>query len=148
MGKDRIRGLRVGGTELAPPAADSTDHHGDFELPAKHIMQFWGFIDDVVHCREGEVDRHQLGNGTQAGHCRADRCADDCRFSDGGIAHPLGSELVVEAAGDGIGAAPHANFFADDENIFVALHFFTQRVRDCLSYCDGSHVIPPPRKCL
>ncbi len=38
MCKDCVRGLRVGRAKLTPAAADSADHHRDFELSAKHIV--------------------------------------------------------------------------------------------------------------
>ena len=49
MCKDGIRGLGVGGAQLASTAANGADHHRDLELAAKHIAQLGGFVDDVVH---------------------------------------------------------------------------------------------------
>ena len=58
MGKDGIRCLRMCGAQLAPSAGNRPDDHRQDELPAEHVMQLGGLIDNVVHGCEGKVDRH------------------------------------------------------------------------------------------
>jgi len=48
-------------------------------------------------------------------------------------------EFVVEALGHRVGAAPHADLFAQDKDFFVAQHLFAQRVGDGLAHVDFSH---------
>ncbi len=106
-------------------------------------MQLGDVVDDLVHRQKGEVDRHHLGHGPQPRDGRAGRRADDDTFGDRGIAHALLAELVEETAGDGIGAAPLADFLAHDEHPLVAVHFFAQGLADRLTNCHACHMLLP-----
>jgi hypothetical protein len=145
MSEDRIRGLRVGGAELAASASDGPDDDRHVELAAEHAAQLGSVIHDLVHCQEGEVDRHQLGHRLQSGHRCSVGGADDHPFGDRRIEDALGPEMVVEALGDGVGAAPDADFFAEDDDALVAFHLLPQRLRDRLAHCQRRHRSGLPR---
>ena len=48
----------------------------------------------------------------------------------------LRAEFVQKAARDGIGAAPHAHFFAHDEDAVIPKHFFAQGAAERLANGD------------
>ena len=123
----------MGGAELPAAAADGADHQRHFDLAVEHVVELGDVIDDRVHGQEGEVDRHQLGHGAQARDGRAGRGAGDDTFGDGRILHALLAELIEEAAGDSVGAAPLTDLLAHNEHPLVAVHLFSKGLADGLT---------------
>jgi len=137
VGEDHLRRVGMGGGELLAAAGCRADDHRHGELAVEHVVHFSHVVDDSVHGHKSEVDGHDLGDGAQAGHCRADGRAGDHHLGDGRIAHAARAELVQEATGDGIRAAPDADLFAHDEDTLVALHFFAQSAAERLADGNG-----------
>jgi len=138
VGEDHFWGVGVRRAKLLAAAGRRADDQRDGKLPVEHVADFGRVVDDGVHGQEGEVDRHDLGDRAQAGHGRADRRAGDGHLRDRRVAHAPGTELVEEAARHGVGAAPHADFFAHDEHALVALHLFAQGAAQRLAISDRS----------
>ena len=80
MRKNGIRRLRMRGAQLPPTAAHRPNHQRQHHLAAKHVMQFCGFINNVIHRREREVDRHQFSHRAQPGQRGTNAGADNGRF--------------------------------------------------------------------
>src|SRR6185503_3196267 len=109
---------------LTPATTDRADYHWHFELAAKHIVQFWRLIHDVIHRGECKVDSHQLCNGALPNHRSTNCRTDDCVFSDRRIFDAVRSVFIIETLGHRVGAAPDAYLFADDKDGGIAVHFF------------------------
>src|SRR6185503_11699145 len=125
---------------LTPATTDRADYHWHFELAAKHIVQFWRLIHDVIHRGECKVDSHQLCNGALPNHRSTNCRTDDCVFSDRRIFDAVRSVFIIETLGHRVGAAPDAYLFADDKDGGIAVHFFHKCLRDRLAHCDFCHI--------
>src|SRR6202022_3032708 len=90
---------------------------------------------------EREVNGHQLDHRTQPEHRGADRSADDYLLGDWSVNHALRPELVEQAFGHAICAAERSDVLADEEDGFVALHLFGQRLaqRHAVKLLFGGH---------
>ena len=78
-------------------AADAAlDAHGErnFQLPAGHVVQLRGVIDQLIHRQGDKVDEHDLDNGSEAGGCRADGETHDGGFADRCVDHAVGAEAL------------------------------------------------------
>ncbi|MNP66063.1 hypothetical protein D3C76_1617150 [compost metagenome] len=51
-------------------------------------------IDQWIECQQAEVHRHQLDDRAHATQRRANACADESQFRQGGVANALWSEFV------------------------------------------------------
>src|SRR5690554_104468 len=124
--EDHLGRVGVCRAELLAAAGRGADHQRNGELTIEHIAHFGGVVDDRVQRQKREVDRHDLRDGSQPGHRRADRRTRNHHLSDRGVAHAFLAELVQKAARHGVRAAPDADLFAQDEDALVALHFLAQ----------------------
>ena len=73
----------MGGSNGCASAGDSANDQGDGELATRHIPDFGGVVDDLVHGQQAEVDGHQFDHRAEASHRRAHAGADDDRLSQG-----------------------------------------------------------------
>src|SRR5207245_2341625 len=73
--------------------------------PAGHVPELRGLVEERVEADSEEVHEHELDDRLQAGRRSADRSADERGLRDRRIADALGSELLVQTAGDGEDAA-------------------------------------------
>src|SRR5687768_18265171 len=122
MGEDRVRSLRVCCTQLAATAPHSAYDYRDRELSSEHVAQLRGLIDDMLHRRECEVNRHQFRDGTLPNHRRTDCRTDDGGFCNWSIFHALGSVFVIKAFCHGICTAPNPHFFTENKDGWITIH--------------------------
>ncbi len=141
MGEDDVGCMAMGRAQLSAAAARRAIDHRHAHLLAEHVVNFGRVVDDGVQRQKGEVDGHELGHRSQTAHRRADGHAADGHLRNGRVAHALLAELVIEAACDGIGAAPDADLLAHDEHPLVAVHLLAQRVGDRLPHRDQCHTV-------
>src|SRR5688572_8544472 len=119
MREDGIRSLGVCSAKLTSAAANCTDDQRQGELSAKHIMQFRGLIDDVVHRGECKVNGHQLSDRSLTDHGGTDCTTDNGVFCNGSIFDSFGTVFIVKTFGDGIGTAPNTDFFAHNKDCSI-----------------------------
>src|SRR5438270_9706273 len=119
-------GLRV--IETAADAAAVTDAQGDgASLGAgAAIAQLGGLLGNGVHGGGDEVDKLDLRHRTHASKRGADGGADDDAFCERRVDDAVWAELFDKSLGGLEGATHHADVFADDEDVFVAAHFFAE----------------------
>ena len=122
-------------------AGGAADHQGQLVLRAVHIAPLGHTVENFREGNQGEVGIHQLHAGPQAGLRRADGAADDGCFRNGGVADPLGAELLQHSPGDAEDVAELGDILAVDQDLPVPAHFFLQRVADggCVS---NFHCVP------
>ena len=93
----------------------------------------------LVHRQHGEVDVHVLDHGAEARQGGADAQAREAGLRDGGVAHPVGAELVEQPAGDAEhpAATPDADVFTDEHDGRVAPHLLAQGLTQRLGVTAG-----------
>ena len=96
------------------PGVRTTMRHAD--LAAEHVAALGGLVGDLIHGEAGEIDVHDLGDGAQAGHRRADGRADDGGLGDRRVDARARRRTFREALGDAIGAAVEAHLLAHDDH--------------------------------
>ncbi len=117
-------------------------HHGHLVLAGEHVVRLGGLIGELVEADADEVHEHDLHHGPQAYRRRAHRVADDGRFHDGSVAHPLRAELLQHpVAGDPLGDAELAHFLSGDVDVGVAPHLKGDAVGDggTVAHHAGAH---------
>jgi hypothetical protein len=122
--------------ELAPGPGGHADDERDAELATRHVAQSGGVVEDLVEGEEAEVPGHDLHDRAHAGDGGADAGADEGRFRQRGVAHPIGPELLEQALGDGEAAAVAAHVLTHEEHSVVA--------GECLAQ-GGPHGVPARR---
>ena len=127
MHEHRLQAVGVRGPELVAGALGHAQHQRDGDLAAEHVVDVRGVVDDLVEGEQGEVDRHQLDDGAQAGHGGADAHADDRVLGDRRVAYALLAELVEQAGGHLERAPEHADVLAHQEHALVSLQLLAQR---------------------
>ena len=95
--EQRLPGVRVRRAELVAGALRHAHDERHLDLAAEHVADRRRVVDDLVHRQQREVDRHELDDGPQAGHRRADAHADDRVLGDRRVAHALLAELLEQA---------------------------------------------------
>ena len=91
----------------------------------------------MVNRLHGEIEGHELDDGPQARHRRADGHAREAMFGDRRIDDAARSEFLQQALGDLVGALIFGDLFAHDEDIAVAAHFFGHGVAQ--RFANGGH---------
>ena len=118
------------GGELTTGAGRHPDHQRHRELIARHVAHGRRVVEDLIERQQAEIDRHQLNNGTHAGHGRADAGAGEAGFRQRRIADAIGTEFCQQTLAHGIAAAIPADILAHQENPLIA----AQRIADCLAH--------------
>ena len=115
---------------------------GHVRLAAEHVAQLGALIENLVHAAAEEVDEHQLGNRAQTSRSRADRCADEPGFGNGGVEHAVAAEFLHQSLGDAHRATPGVlidqvvdgraagDVFSEEDDIRVLAHCNPERFVD------------------
>ena len=114
--------LAVLGRHPGRRAIGAPEDDGTGDLPARHVKGLRRRIDNVINRLHGEVESHELDDGPQPRHGRADSEAGEAMLGDGGVDHPAGAELLQEAAADLVGALVLADLLAHQEDGLVPAH--------------------------
>ena len=131
VGHKRFQRLRMMGSVRPGGSARYPDHHRHLVLPGEHIVSLGGLVGELVEADADEVHEHDLHHGPQAYRRRPYRMADDRRLHDGGVAYPLGAELLEHpVAGDALGNAELPHFFSGHVDVRVAPHLKRDAVGD------------------
>ncbi len=109
------------------PARGGADDHRNGELSPAHVAELGRVVGDGIECDGEEVAVHDLRHRAQAAEGGPHRHAGDGRLGDWGVAHAIGAELAVEAAGAAVDAAVDADVLAHDEHPLIAQHLLAQR---------------------
>ena len=91
-----------------------------------------GHVRQLIESAADEIDELHLGDGTQPHHRGPDGRADDRRFGDRGVDHPLLAEPLEETVGDLERAAVDADVLAEEEHPVVRFHFLPEALADRL----------------
>src|ERR1051326_1703015 len=100
------------------------------------IMSFGHEVGDLVERANDEINELHLGDGAETQVAHAARCADDGRFADRRIDHPLPAEFFQQAFAGLERSAVHADIFADQYYGRIAFHLFVHGLLDGLKKCD------------
>ncbi len=137
--EERLQAVGVRGPQLVARALGHAHHQRHAGLPAEHVVDVGGVVDDLVEREQREVDRHQLDHRAQPDHRGADAHADDRVLGDRGVAHAPLAELLQQAGGDLEGAAEHADVLAHQHHALVARELLAQRGVERLAVAHGGH---------
>ena len=131
--EEGLEAVRVRGPELVAGALGHAHDERDADLAAEHVADVSGVVDDLVERQQREVDRHELDDGAQPGHGRADAHADDRVLGDRRVAHALLAELLEQPGGHLEGAVEDADVLAHEHDALVAQHLLAQRLVERLA---------------
>ncbi len=92
------------------------------EQTAGHVAELRGLVEERVEAHAEKVHEHELDDGLQAGRRSTDCSADEGCFGDRRIANALGSELLVQTAGDREDAAGLGDVDSDQADGRVDAH--------------------------
>ena len=145
-GADHLQSRNVGEQGLqtlgvlagVPPsrAHGRPEHNGDFHLSAGHIPQLGSLVHNRVQADGDKIVVHPLHHRTHAPHGGAYGDAGEAGLADGGVDHPVGSELIPEALGNGKHIAHDTHVLADDEDVGVPYHLLMEGLSDGLTDSD------------
>ncbi len=128
--------------DRAEPAARADDRAEDERhahlLPGQEPV-LRRLIDDAVHREREEVAEHDLDDGTQPGHRRAERGAGERELRDGRVEDALRAVLLVEAGRRGEDAAGRGNVLAEEDHTLVEGELLVERVPDRGAEGDRRH---------
>ena len=122
---ETVRMLR---RQLSTGACRHPDHQWHGKLPARHMAQQRGGIDNLVECQQAEVDRHDFDDGAHASQRRTDAGTYEAEFGQRGVAYPVGAELLQQTLGHRVSTAVAAYVFAHQKYPRVRQHRFAQRL--------------------
>ena len=118
----------MGGRRMADTNA-SPQEHGHLESPAAHVLHLGDLVDDLADRIEHEVSEHEVHHGPRAGHRRAPRQTHEATFANRRVTQPRRSMHCKQSTGGGKVAAAHTDAFAHDEDLWIARHLFSQRLK-------------------
>ncbi len=139
VGEPVFRCVRVGGTDVGSSVGGASDDDGAVDEAAAHVADEAGVVNDLVPCDGGEAPEHEFHDGAQTEHGGTDAHADECGFADGRVADAFIAETFPEAFGDFVGAVVFGDFFAEEDDIGIALDFFGEGVAESFAVGDLRH---------
>ena len=130
MGKKGLRALRMLCPARGRPNRCPHDHRHS-QRAGRHVPQFGGLVDQLVHHVEEKIAVLYVGHRPHAAEGRADGNAGDGRFGDRRITHPLAPKFLRKAQRHckcPPKPARHANILPQQEDAWVTAHLFAQRL--------------------
>src|SRR5262245_37371387 len=97
-------------THVAADTALDADGQGNLQLPAGHVMQLGGVIDELIHRQSNEVDEHDFHYRAKSGGRRADGESHHRSFADGRVDYTILAESLSESVRDTEWPAQHDVF--------------------------------------
>src|SRR2546423_10855246 len=131
--------MRMCSTELMCRAVWSTKGDGDIKLPARHRVHIRRVVHNLIECHERKAERHKFNNRSQADHRRANSQTGKAILADWSVDNAPGPKAFKQTVANLVGALVFSDFFAHQKNIRITLHFFRERLVECLTICDFSH---------
>ena len=135
--------LRVKKSAPNPAAVGDSHGHGDVQCAVGAVAGPGGLADQLVNGRPDEVGELYLRDRPLPAEGRAQGDADDGRFRQGRVDDPVFAELLHQALGGQKDSAPYAHVFTHDEDAWVALHLFPDRLSDGFDYAFYGHCPSP-----
>ena len=130
----------MGGADVGAAIGRPADDDGTVDLATAHIAHAGGVVDHLVPGDIGETPEHEFHDGPHAEHGSADAHADETGFGNRGIHHTLVAPLFPQALGDFVGSIILSDFFAHQDNVFIAGQFFIEGLIDGVAVGDQRHV--------
>src|SRR5215469_17082338 len=94
------------------------------ELTTRHVVNFRGLVDDLIHCQPDEVAEHNVYYRAHTGHRCPDAQPGNARFRDWRVEHPRLPKFL-DQPGEHLEWRPGlGHVFTDDEHTRVTTHFF------------------------
>ena len=110
---DRLAVLRA---QLVRGAARAAEHDRARELPARHLADLGGVVDQLIGGDQREVPGHELDDRPQADHRGADAEAGEAALGDRRVDDALLAELLEHPLRHLVGAVVVADLFAHEED--------------------------------
>ncbi len=131
-----VQGIAVVRAAAGAAADGGADHGGHgLDLSAGHVAVFCQMVYNRIDAHQAEVHLHDINDGTPAGHGGADAEAHDGILCQRGVDDPVGAVLMIQVAGDAVGAAQDTDILAHHNDLFVPAEFLVQGQADCLHVC-------------
>ena len=92
-----LQAVRMLGRDLPARTGGHADHERHVELPARHVEDRRRVVHDLIEREQAEVHGHDLHDGPQARHGRADAGADEGGLGQRRVPDALGPELLEES---------------------------------------------------
>ncbi len=118
------------------------NEEGHADLTAGEVPDLRGILDDLVGRGQGEVPGHHLHHRPQAHHRHADGRPDHAQLGDGGIHHAPVTEPIEQSLGDAKRSGVHADVFAHEEHVGIALHLLHEGGADGIAVRHLRHQEP------
>ena len=115
------------------PATATRRHEDDgkLDLTARHVAELCCLICDSVEAGIEEIRKHHVANNPKASGRGTHRHAGDQLFTYRSITHSVAAELFVKSSRIAQNTGTH--ILTEQDHATVALHFFPQRIIDCLN---------------
>ena len=104
---------------------------------------FGRVVHHLIEGDERKTEGHELDDRPQADHGRADAHAGETVLADRRVDDPLRPEAIEQTLADFVGAVVLRDFFAHEEDIGIALEFFSERFVQRLAISDLPHASAP-----
>ncbi len=139
MREPRLPRLRVLGRELERRAVGAAEDDRDVVLSSRHVEHLRSGVHDLVEREQGEVPRHELDDGPEPDHRRADPDAGEAELGDGRVDDAHLAELLEEPLRDLVRALVDADLLPHEEDAVVAVHLFAERLVEGVAVGDYGH---------
>ena len=121
-------------------AARGSPHHQRNRMrPTVHIAPHAGLKENFITRSDDKIGKLEFHHRPQAHRSRTHAGADHHAFGDRGIEHAIWTELLEQSVGNFENTAPDRNVLAVQNHVFIALHFFGERVVNRLAIGPGWH---------
>ena len=117
----------------------AAEHDRDVELPAAHLEDLGGVVDDLIDRDQREVEGHELDDRPQPDHRGADADAGEPHLGDRRVDDAALAEALEQALGDLVRAVVVADLLAHDEHVGVAVHLLAHGLVERLAIADDGH---------
>ena len=128
---DAFQAVRMLGGELAARAGRHADHQRHAELPARHVPDGGGIVEDLVQREQREIHRHDFHDRAHAVHRRTDAQPGEAVLRQRRVADALGPEFVEQPLAHAVTSAVMADILTHEEDARIALQrvkFFEESV--------------------
>ena len=128
------KALSVLGTDASANAVNAAEGNWTSQVTSRHVERLSSGVDDVVNSLQREIERHELDDRAQAVETSADGNSGESSLTNWSVPDALRTVAVPHTLRHLIGTIVLGDFFADEEDVGVALDFVAHGAVDGLAH--------------
>ncbi len=132
--------LAVLGRDACRRAVRTAEYDRAGHLSARHVERLRRRVDEMIDGLHREVPGHELDDGLEPRHRRADAESGEAVLGDRGVDHALVAEFLQQPLCHLVGALIFRDLLADHEHVLVAAHFLGHGVAQRFAHADRHHL--------